>query len=243
MYSQNSGDFGDIAAQLDKIIHLDDEIPSFSFSEPLADRPQGFSGLPLASDFLNLPPTAFPHSSPIYLDRGAVISSPGMVYQSLAPVNSSSTGVAPEWMGGFIPKDVRQVRLFKTRICSYGDECPYFKKGRCLFAHTREEVRIRPPPPPPSPIQTSASFIKRKSPMKTTSDRPTARTICLNQILLNGSISQNVAPQIVPSDNLSYNIWPDYAKDVRASNISGDGGASSKLTTGLSKSLFEELFS
>jgi hypothetical protein len=45
-------------------------------------------------------------------------------------------------------KDMRQVRLFKTRFCSYGSECPYLMRGKCLYAHNRDEIRFRPPPPP-----------------------------------------------------------------------------------------------
>lgn len=43
--------------------------------------------------------------------------------------------------------DMRQVRLFKTRFCQYGTDCPYLAKGTCLYAHSRDEVRFRPPPP------------------------------------------------------------------------------------------------
>ena len=46
------------------------------------------------------------------------------------------------------PKDMRQVRLFKTRFCSYGSDCPYMLRGKCLYAHNRDEIRFRPPPPP-----------------------------------------------------------------------------------------------
>jgi hypothetical protein len=44
-------------------------------------------------------------------------------------------------------QDSRQVRLFKTRFCSYGLECPYLAKGKCLYAHNKDEIRLRPPPP------------------------------------------------------------------------------------------------
>lgn len=44
-------------------------------------------------------------------------------------------------------QDMRQVRLFKTRFCSYGLECPYLAKGKCLYAHSKDEIRCRPPPP------------------------------------------------------------------------------------------------
>ena len=44
-------------------------------------------------------------------------------------------------------QDMRQVRLFKTRFCSYGLDCPYLAKGKCLYAHTKDEIRFRPPPP------------------------------------------------------------------------------------------------
>ena len=52
---------------------------------------------------------------------------------------------------------MRQVRLFKTRFCQYGTDCPYLVKGTCLYAHNRDEVRLRPPPPKgykpvPSPV-------------------------------------------------------------------------------------------
>ena len=43
--------------------------------------------------------------------------------------------------------DPRTIRLFKTRFCSFGPECPYRLKGRCIYAHTKEEMRNRPPPP------------------------------------------------------------------------------------------------
>ena len=43
--------------------------------------------------------------------------------------------------------DQRQARLFKTRFCSYGLDCPYLAKGKCLYAHNKEEIRFRPPPP------------------------------------------------------------------------------------------------
>ena len=45
-------------------------------------------------------------------------------------------------------RDLRQTRLFRTRFCSYGDKCPYWARGRCLYAHTQSEIRTRPPPPP-----------------------------------------------------------------------------------------------
>ena len=51
---------------------------------------------------------------------------------------------SPNARGG---QDLRQVRLFKTRFCSYGMECPYLAKGKCLYAHSKEEIRCRPPPP------------------------------------------------------------------------------------------------
>jgi hypothetical protein len=44
-------------------------------------------------------------------------------------------------------QDSRQIRLFKTRFCSYGMECPYLAKGKCLYAHNKDEIRLRPPPP------------------------------------------------------------------------------------------------
>lgn len=44
-------------------------------------------------------------------------------------------------------KDMRQVRLFKTRFCSYGSDCPYLARGKCLYAHNKDEIRFRPPPP------------------------------------------------------------------------------------------------
>lgn len=43
--------------------------------------------------------------------------------------------------------DQRQARLFKTRFCSYGLDCPYLAKGKCLYAHNKDEIRLRPPPP------------------------------------------------------------------------------------------------
>ena len=43
--------------------------------------------------------------------------------------------------------NMRQARLFNTRFCSYGSDCPYLAKGTCLYAHNKEEVRFRPPPP------------------------------------------------------------------------------------------------
>jgi hypothetical protein len=56
-------------------------------------------------------------------------------------------------------QDLRQVRLFKTRFCSYGMECPYLAKGKCLYAHSKEEIRLRPPPP----SITSKGILQRPS--------------------------------------------------------------------------------
>ena len=65
-------------------------------------------------------------------------------------------------------KDMRQVRLFKTRFCSYGSDCPYLLRGKCLYAHNRDEIRFRPPPPasykiPKQPLKTSVSPRSSKS--------------------------------------------------------------------------------
>lgn len=73
----------------------------------------------------------------------------------LPPVVRDSSGMAPSIraIAGSSPGanpstcDLRQVRLFKTRFCQYGSDCPYLLKGTCLYAHNREEVRSRPPPP------------------------------------------------------------------------------------------------
>jgi hypothetical protein len=47
----------------------------------------------------------------------------------------------------FTSDEVRNARLYKTRLCTFGEACPYLKRGRCLFAHCPEEIRSRPPPP------------------------------------------------------------------------------------------------
>ena len=46
-----------------------------------------------------------------------------------------------------IPPDQRSVRLYKTRFCQFGPNCPHLVKRRCLFAHHKDELRSRPPPP------------------------------------------------------------------------------------------------
>jgi len=43
--------------------------------------------------------------------------------------------------------DPRTIRLYKTRFCSFGPDCPYRLKGRCIYAHSKDEMRSRPPPP------------------------------------------------------------------------------------------------
>ena len=43
--------------------------------------------------------------------------------------------------------DPRTIRLYKTRYCSFGPDCPYRLKGRCIYAHSKDEMRSRPPPP------------------------------------------------------------------------------------------------
>jgi hypothetical protein len=43
--------------------------------------------------------------------------------------------------------DPRTIRLYKTRFCSFGIDCPYRIKGRCIYAHSKDEIRSRPPPP------------------------------------------------------------------------------------------------
>jgi len=43
--------------------------------------------------------------------------------------------------------DPRTIRLYKTRFCSFGPDCPYRLKGRCIYAHCKDEMRSRPPPP------------------------------------------------------------------------------------------------
>lgn len=60
----------------------------------------------------------------------------------IAPYTDSASG-SPASRGS----DQRQTRLFKTRFCSYGLDCPYLAKGKCLYAHSKEEIRLRPPPP------------------------------------------------------------------------------------------------
>ena len=60
---------------------------------------------------------------------------------SVSPMDSSPASSS----GGV--EDSRQVRLFKTRFCSYGMDCPYLAKGKCLYAHNKDEMRLRPPPP------------------------------------------------------------------------------------------------
>ena len=63
--------------------------------------------------------------------------------------------------------DPRTIRLFKTRFCSFGPECPYRLKGRCIYAHSKEEMRNRPPPPSgyprlPPGAPTAARFRTRR---------------------------------------------------------------------------------
>ena len=66
-------------------------------------------------------------------------------WQTVPPKNASAD-LSPTSPGGTV-QDSRQVRLFKTRFCSYGLDCPYLAKGKCLYAHNRDEIRLRPPPP------------------------------------------------------------------------------------------------
>jgi hypothetical protein len=70
-------------------------------------------------------------------------------------ISISSLMGDPETEDSSGQKDMRQVRLFKTRFCSYGTDCPYLARGKCLYAHNKDEIRFRPPPP--SSYKKSAS--------------------------------------------------------------------------------------
>ena len=128
-------DYGELVLELDKLIRCEKSKLSQSFKcdtrRPTRENSSGGAGVSpfrchtSMSDVIDIK-TSFPEGSDSYQDRTAGVL--------------DSNGASPV-------ADMRQARLFRTRFCQFGTDCPYFIKGTCLYAHNKDEMRLRPPPP------------------------------------------------------------------------------------------------
>lgn len=129
-------DFGEFVLEIDKLIEAD------RASLKLSSRNDSRSSVPAKS--INSHASISSAGLPIATNFRDNRPQPTFWQQSPPPqtvVDDSETTC------GENPNDTRQLRLFKTRFCSYGADCPYMAKGRCLYAHSKDEIRLRPPPP------------------------------------------------------------------------------------------------
>jgi len=165
-------DYGNIILEIDKLVRSDrDKLYRNSLGRENHGNPSSPRHAPKQASALKPPnPSEFPPAP------------------EMMPVNPSTHLISPLSFNGCLSsligepepgvecvasKDMRQVRLFKTRFCSYGSDCPYMLRGKCLYAHNRDEIRFRPPPPPsykmsskPSNKTSPVSSPKGVSPIK-----------------------------------------------------------------------------
>ena len=127
--------FGEFVLEIDKLIKADREFLNFQ-SGNTAYGALGKS-LGLHATSVALPPVQLS----TYRD-----SRPQPTFWQHSPPAQSVTEISADSPSSK-SQDTRQLRLFKTRFCSYGADCPYMAKGKCLYAHNKDEIRLRPPPP------------------------------------------------------------------------------------------------
>lgn len=197
--------FGEFVLEIDKLIKADREFLKFqagsTSQSPLSVKPSGLHASLVANPSVQLSnhrdsrpqPTFWQHSPPVNTIIEASADS---------PISKS--------------QDTRQLRLFKTRFCSYGADCPYMAKGKCLYAHNKDEIRLRPPPP-----------TKMKS---------SIRQVLLESSLRDDSVA-TMAPDHSPSGS-NESVWTLPESPANASRAWGSLDAEVPLTEQLS-SLFD----
>ena len=137
-------DYGDLILEIDKLIIADRASLSSQASE------SGHAGGSARNS------QTFTHGAPSSFAQREGKPKPTIWQQQLPIMIAPETPSSPDGRGG---GDMRQVRLFKTRFCSYGLDCPYMTKGKCLYAHTKDEIRLRPPPPTVHKLPSSRSVV------------------------------------------------------------------------------------
>mmetsp|Transcript_13397 Transcript_13397/g.39871 ORF Transcript_13397/g.39871 Transcript_13397/m.39871 type:complete len:271 (+) Transcript_13397:219-1031(+) len=107
-------------------------------------------GRPAESYFGSALPSPAQHTVTPY---GSEDSVDGLVREVTPPLDDDPLGAIPTNFNDFARQQqprqssapaFEQQRQFKTRMCVYGDTCPY-ADGRCFFAHS--EAELRPPAP------------------------------------------------------------------------------------------------
>jgi hypothetical protein len=129
-------DYGDFIIEIDKLVQADREelviLAGNVYQAPVLPKLH----------------TAHVNAAPATTSLGGMVREqrPQPVIWQNSTSNVQGGDISPN-SAGLASNDSRQVRLFKTRFCSYGLECPYLAKGKCLYAHNKDEIRLRPPPP------------------------------------------------------------------------------------------------
>ena len=139
-------DYGNIIIEIDKLVRSDrDKLYGNTWTSDSNRVPTGSGHVPKHA------PSPKPQTSTdISSTRNSVQHKPVIQLTGTTGINGTLSSLIGEPETGVecaAPKDMRQVRLFKTRFCSYGSDCPYMLRGKCLYAHNRDEIRFRPPPP------------------------------------------------------------------------------------------------
>jgi hypothetical protein len=133
-------DYGDLIIEIDKLIRADRS--SLTYPAP----PISHSCNPQTDCYNQVTPASATVTNSVIQHLSARRPTPTL-WDTLPPCQPTFANHIPESPSSR-GQDMRQVRLFKTRFCSYGLECPYLAKGKCLYAHSKDEIRCRPPPPP-----------------------------------------------------------------------------------------------
>jgi len=159
-------DYGDIILEIDKLVRRDrDELYGNAWSTIVAHNARNNSTLGKLSAL----GITNQHASGLSMNSNRSMNCSGS--DSSPRVSICSLMGELELEDPNAPKDMRQVRLFKTRFCSYGADCPYMARGKCLYAHNKDEIRFRPPPPtsykkpspPTSILQTTPTVFSGES--------------------------------------------------------------------------------